>query len=155
MRRHVLAHVEPAHFGGGAGLVCTAGDYHRFMEMLRGQGTLGDTRIIGSRTARFMTRNHLPGRQDLAALNAGGFADTILDGVGFGLGFAVIDDPVPARTPISAGSYYWGGVASTAFWVDPVEDVCVVFMTQLMPSSTYPVRRELRTMVNGAIVEST
>jgi CubicO group peptidase (beta-lactamase class C family) len=62
-------------------------------------------------------------------------------------------DPVKCGVASSPGEFWWGGMASTAFWVDPVEDVCVVFLTQLIPSSTYPIRRELRTMINAAIIE--
>ena len=82
------------------------------------------------------------------------FAEAAYQGMGFGLGFAMVTDPARYGVTASRGEFSWGGMASTAFWVDPVEDVCVVFMTQLMPSSTYPVRRELRTMVNAAIVEA-
>jgi len=82
------------------------------------------------------------------------FSEAAYHGLGFGLGFAVVTDPAAYGVTASPGEFSWGGMASTAFWVDPVEDVCVVFMTQLMPSSTYPVRRELRTMVNGAIVDA-
>jgi CubicO group peptidase (beta-lactamase class C family) len=99
-----------------------------------------------------MTRNHLPGGVDLAQLNAGGFAETIFDGVGFGLGFAVVLDPIPGRFPCTPGSYYWGGVASTAFWVDPTERLTVMLFTQLMPSSTYPLRPQLRQMVYSALI---
>jgi len=82
------------------------------------------------------------------------FSEATYQGVGFGLGFAMTTDPVRCGISSSPGEYWWGGMASTAFWVDPVDDVCVVFMTQLIPSSTYPIRRELRTMVNAAIVET-
>jgi CubicO group peptidase (beta-lactamase class C family) len=146
-----LAHTAPEHFGGGAGMVCTAADYHRFTELMRREGELDGQRLLGSRTVRFMTRNHLPGGRDLAALNTGGFADTVLAGLGFGLGFATVEDPLPGKTPISPGSYYWGGVASTAFWVDPVEDLTVGFYTQMLPSSTYPIRPQLRQLVYAAL----
>jgi CubicO group peptidase (beta-lactamase class C family) len=144
--------VEPALLSGGAGLISSAADYHRFTQMLLGEGTYQGQRLLGSRTVRFMTRNHLPGGLDLARLSTGGFAETILDGIGFGLGFAVVLDPVPGRTPSSAGQYYWGGLASTAFFVDPAEELTVMFFTQLMPSSTYPLRPQLRQMVYSAIV---
>jgi CubicO group peptidase (beta-lactamase class C family) len=139
---------------GGGGLVSTARDYMRFCEMLRRGGALGDARLIAPKTLQLMRSNHLPGRRDLADISVSMFAESIYQGVGFGLGFAMTTDP--ARTGIagSPGEYWWGGMASTAFWVDPVEDVCVVFLTQLIPSSTYPIRRELRTLVNAAIMES-
>ncbi|MGZ5236549.1 MAG: serine hydrolase domain-containing protein [Caldimonas sp.] len=139
---------------GGGGLVSTAADYMRFCEMLRGGGALGGVRLLGPKTLQLMRANHLPGRRDLADLSVSMFSEAIYQGVGFGLGFAMTTDP--ARTGIagSPGEYWWGGMSSTAFWVDPVEDVSVVFLTQLIPSSSYPIRRELRTMVNAAIVES-
>ncbi len=142
----------PEMLAGGAGLISSAIDYHRFTQFLLAEGTVGGNRLLGSRTVRFMTRNHLPGGVDLAQLSAGGFAETIFDGVGFGLGFAVVLDPIPGRFPCTPGSYYWGGVASTAFWVDPTERLTVMLFTQLMPSSTYPLRPQLRQMVYSALI---
>ena len=140
---------------GGGGLVGTAADYLRFCEMLRRGGELDGVRLLGPKTLALMQLNHLPGGRDLADLAPPGmFSEAGYQGVGFGLGFAVTTDPARYGVASSPGEYSWGGMASTAFWVDPVEDVCVVFMTQLMPSSTYPIRRELRTIVNGAIVET-
>ena len=81
------------------------------------------------------------------------FAEAGSEGVGFGLGFAVVQDPVAYRTLTSAGEFAWGGLASTAFWVDPVEDLVVLFLTQLVPSSTYPIRTQLRQLVNQALVD--
>jgi len=101
---------------------------------------------------RFMRRNHLPGGQDLGQLSTGGFAETTLDGIGFGLGFAVVRDPVPMHTLSTPGLYYWGGVASTTFWVDPAEELTVLFFTQLMPSSAYPLRPQLRQLVYPALI---
>lgn len=139
---------------GGGGLVGTAIDYLRFCEMLRRGGELDGVRLLGPRTLALMRMNHLPGHRDLADLAPPGmFSEVGYQGVGFGLGFAVTTDTARCGIASSPGEYSWGGMASTAFWVDPVEDVCVVFMTQLMPSSTYPIRRELRTMINAAIVE--
>jgi CubicO group peptidase (beta-lactamase class C family) len=100
-----------------------------------------------------MTRNHLPGGADLTAFGRPLFAETRYDGVGFGLGFAVVVDPVAYRTLSTAGEYHWGGMASTAFWVDPAEELTVVFMTQLLPSSTYPLRSQLRQLVYQALVD--
>jgi CubicO group peptidase (beta-lactamase class C family) len=146
-----FARSRPEMFAGGGGLIGTAGDYQRFMQMLLNGGELDGVRLLGSRTVRFMTRNHLPGGQDLGTLNAGGFAETILDGIGFGLGFAVVVDPVPGKTPITAGSYYWGGLASTAFWIDPAEELTVSFFTQLVPSGHHPIRSQLRQLVYAAL----
>ncbi|MFI6226469.1 serine hydrolase domain-containing protein [Micromonospora echinospora] len=148
-----VARRKPGLLAGGSGLISSAYDYHRFTQMLLRGGELDGARVLGPRTVRFMTRNHLPGGRDLAALSTGGFAESIFDGVGFGLGFAVVQDPVPGRVPSSVGEYYWGGVASTAFWVDPVEEVTALLFTQLMPSSTYPLRSQLRQLVYAALVD--
>jgi CubicO group peptidase (beta-lactamase class C family) len=139
---------------GGGGLVSTAADYLRFCEMLRRGGELDGARLLGPKTLKLMRANHLPGGRDLADLSVSMFSEATFQGVGFGLGFAMTTDPVKCGVSSSPGEYWWGGMASTAFWVDPVDDVSVVFLTQLIPSSTYPIRRELRTMVNAAIVET-
>jgi CubicO group peptidase (beta-lactamase class C family) len=138
---------------GGGGLVSTAADYLRFCEMLRRGGELDGVRLLGPKTLALMRSNHLPGGRDLADISVSMFSEAMYQGVGFGLGFAMTTDPVRSGIVSSPGEFWWGGMASTAFWVDPVEDVSVVFLTQLIPSSTYPIRRELRTMVNAAIVE--
>jgi CubicO group peptidase (beta-lactamase class C family) len=138
---------------GGGGLVSTAADYLRFCEMLRRGGELDGVRLLGPKTLRLMCANHLPGGRDLADISISMFSEAMFQGVGFGLGFAMTTDPVRCGVTSSPGEFWWGGMASTAFWVDPVEDVCVVFLTQLIPSSTYPIRRELRTLINAAIVE--
>jgi CubicO group peptidase (beta-lactamase class C family) len=137
---------------GGGGLVGTIGDYHRFTEFLRRGGELDGVRLLGSRTLRYMTRNHLPGGADLATYGRPLFAETRYDGMGFGLGFSVLVDPVANGTISSVGEFAWGGAASTSFWVDPVEDLTVVFMTQLLPSSTYPLRQQMRQLVYSALV---
>jgi CubicO group peptidase (beta-lactamase class C family) len=144
---------RPALLSGGAGLVSTAADYHRFTQMLLRGGELDGVRLLGPRTLRFMTRNHLPGGRDLGELSVGGFAETILDGIGFGLGFAVVDNPIPSRVPSSRGEFYWGGLASTAFWVDPTEEITAMLFTQLLPSSTYALRPQLRQLVYSAIID--
>jgi CubicO group peptidase (beta-lactamase class C family) len=138
---------------GGGGLVSTAADYHRFTQLLLGRGELGDVRLLGPRTLAFMTQNHLPGGRDLESFGRPLFAETTFEGVGFGLGFSVVDDPVAARFPASRGEFAWGGAASTAFWIDPVERLTVVFMTQLLPSSTYALRAQLHQLVHQAIVD--
>ncbi|HEX4340287.1 MAG TPA: serine hydrolase domain-containing protein [Polyangiaceae bacterium] len=140
-------------FGGGSGLVSTAADYLRFAEMLRRGGELDGVRLLGPRTVAFMAENHLPGGKDLAALARGSFSETRYEGVGFGLGVSVTVDPVRAQVPSSAGEYGWGGMASTAFWVDPKEELSVVFMTQLIPSTIYGFRTQLKSIVYGAIVD--
>lgn len=136
---------------GGGGLVSTLADYHRFCLMLLGGGALDGTRIISRKTLALMTANHLVGGGDLTQHSIGIFSEDENAGVGFGLGFAVTLNPAHAGIPGSVGDFYWGGMFSTGFFVDPVEQICMVFMTQLMPSSTYPVRREVKTLVHAAI----
>jgi CubicO group peptidase (beta-lactamase class C family) len=143
---------KPEFLSGGGGLLSTAADYHRFTQLMLREGELDGVRLLSPRTVRFMTRNHLPGGKDLGTLSSGGFAETTFEGIGFGLGVAVCLDPVPARTPTTEGSYYWGGAASTAFWIDPTEELTAMLFTQLMPSSTYPVRPQLRQMVYSALI---
>ncbi len=136
---------------GSSGLVSTARDYFRFAEMLRRGGELDGARLLGPRTVAFMTMNHLPGGADLASFAMeSSFSETRYEGVGFGLGVSVNIDGVLAQ---GLGQYGWGGMASTAFWVDPAEEMTVVFMTQLVPSSALPIRGELRSIVQAAIVD--
>jgi len=144
----------PALESGGGGLVSTAADYLRFAHMLLNGGELDGARILAPKTVQLMTANHLPGNKDLTELSRSLFSESTNAGVGFGLGFAVVFDPPKTLIPCSKGEYYWGGAASTAFWVDPVEEVTAVFMTQLLPSSSYPIRRELRTLVYAALEET-
>jgi len=139
---------------GGGGLVSTAADYLRFTNMLLNGGELDGARILAPKTLKLMATNHLPGDRDLTELSRSLFSESTNAGVGFGLGFAVVFDPPKTLIPCSKGEFYWGGAASTAFWVDPVEEVTAVFMTQLLPSSTYAIRRELRTLVYAALEES-
>lgn len=138
---------------GGGGLISTTEDYHRFTQMLLRGGELDGVRILGSRTVRYMTLNSLPGNQDLTEFGIPLFAETRYDGVGFGLGFSVLLDPIRYGTLGTIGEYGWGGAASTAFWVDPAEEITAIFMTQLLPSSTWPIRTELRQLVYSALVD--
>ena len=135
---------------GGGGLVSTAADYLRFMRMLRGRGALEDTRLLGRKSVELMTMNHLPG--DLVDMGRPRFAEMPFAGIGFGLGVSVLLDPARARILGSPGEYTWGGMASTSFWVDPAEDMMVLLLTQLMPSSAYPIRRELRVLAYQALL---
>ena len=144
----------PSAPSGGGGLVSTAADYLRFCEALRGGGALGEVRLLGPKTVALMRANHLPGGRDLADMSVSMFSEASYQGVGFGLGFAMTTDVAKTGVAGSLGEYWWGGAASTAFWIDPVEDVSVVFLTQFMPSSLYPIRRELRTLINAAILDS-
>jgi CubicO group peptidase (beta-lactamase class C family) len=150
------ARKPPEMLSGGGGLVSTAGDYHRFTQMLSRNagglaGELDGVRLLGPRTVSYMGRNHLPGGADLETFGRPLFAEAPFRGVGFGLGFAVVIDPVPGKVVCSAGEMSWGGAASTAFWIDPAEELTVSFFTQMFPSSTYPLRPQLRQLVYQAL----
>jgi len=144
----------PSLVSGGGGLCSTAADYLTFCRALLNRGELGGVRLIGPKTLALMTTNHLPGGRDLTELSRSLFSEATLAGVGFGLGFAVTMNPAKTLLPGSPGEYYWGGAATTSFWIDPAEELITVFMTQVLPSSAYPLRRELRTMVYSAITDS-
>jgi CubicO group peptidase (beta-lactamase class C family) len=136
---------------GGGGLASTVADYHLFCRMLLNGGALDGVQIISPKTLELMTANHLPGGQDLTQMSKSLFSEAEMAGIGFGLGFATTVDSAATMIPCSTGDFYWGGMYSTAFFVDPVEDIIMIFMTQLMPSSTYPVRREIKTMIYSAL----
>ena len=147
--------LEPAEFhSGGGGLISTIGDYHRFCTMLLNRGMLDKARIVAPKTLDLMTANHLPDDADLTRISRSAFSEASNAGSGFGLGFATVIDPARTLMPASRGEFYWGGVYSTAFFVDPVERITMVFMTQLYPSSTYPIRRQLKTLIYSALVRS-
>jgi CubicO group peptidase (beta-lactamase class C family) len=152
------ARERPAMLSGGAGLVSTAADYHRFTQMLLHRadspaGELDGTRLLSPRTVRYMARNHLPGGLDLHTFGRPLYAEFPFHGVGFGLGFAVVTDPAAARVVCSAGELSWGGAASTAFWIDPQEQLTVSFFTQLFPSSAHRIRPQLRQLVYQALAD--
>jgi len=140
----------PTFVSGGGGLVSTAADYLRFCKMLLNGGALDGVRLVSPKTLELMSHNHLPGSKDLPDLAVSLFSEVTYAGVGFGLGFAVSVSPARGLLPGSPGDISWGGLASTYFWVDPREQLIVIFMTQLTPSATYPIRRELRTLVYSA-----
>ncbi|MBX9730193.1 MAG: beta-lactamase family protein [Sphingomonas sp.] len=142
---------KPKFLSGGGGLVSTALDYHRFCTMCLNGGTLDGARIVGRKTFDLMTRNHLSGGSDLASMSKSLFSEAANAGTGFGLGFAINIDVARSMIPGSEGEYYWGGMFSTAFFIDPVERISMVFMTQLRPSSAYPIRRELKTLIYSAL----
>ena len=140
-------------FSGGGGLVSTMADYHRFCRMLLNGGLSDGDRLLGPRTLALMMRNHLPGGADLSAVGDPLYHQGFFDGVGFGLGFAVVLDAAAGRIHATEGECSWGGMASTAFWVDPVEDLVVIFLTQLLPSRAYDFRAQLRSIVYGSIID--
>jgi len=147
------SYFEPASlFSGGGGLVSSMADYARFCQMLLNKGELDGKRLLGRKTVEYMRTNQLPNNGDMADMGQPVWSETSYDGIGFGLGFAVVLDPVKAHIITSVGEHHWGGAASTFFWIDPVEDLYVIFLTQLIPSSTYPIRRELRSRVYQALI---
>ena len=143
----------PAALSGGGGLVGTAPDYFRFAEMLRRGGELDGVRLLSPRTVAYMVRNQLPGGADLEQFGRPLFAETTFDGVGFGLGVSVVTDPAKGKVLTSVGEYGWGGAFSTFFFISPTEDLTVLLCTQLLPSSTYPIRSQLKQLVYQAIVD--
>lgn len=145
---------EPVFLSGGGGLVSTAADYMRFARMLLNGGKLDGVQILSPKTLALMVANHLPGGVDLPRMSRSMFSEAAYDGVGFGLGFATTVSPSRTLIPGSAGDFFWGGAASTFFWVDPQEDLIGMFLTQLLPSSAYPIRRQMRTLVYSAISDS-
>jgi CubicO group peptidase (beta-lactamase class C family) len=140
------------YYSGGGGLMSTLADYHRFARMLLNGGELDGARIVAPHTLKLMTANHLPGGKDLTEVSRSLFSEADNAGMGFGLGFGSVIDAPATMLPGNNGEFYWGGMFSTAFFVDPVDDVIMIFMTQLMPSSTYPVRREIKTMLYSALI---
>ncbi len=144
----------PSFISGGGGLCSTAADYLTFCRALLNGGELDGVRLLGPKTLALMTSNHLPGGRDLPEMSRSLFSEASYNGIGFGLGFSVTMDPAKTLIPGSAGEYAWGGAATTSFWIDPAEELIAIFMTQVLPSSAYPIRRELRTMVYAAITDS-
>ena len=143
----------PTFLSGGGGLVSTATDYLRFTLMLLNGGELDGARVLGRKTVEYMTINHLPTGGDLASMGQRVFSETTYDGIGFGLGFSVMLDPARAGVVGSVGEYAWGGAASTMFWVDPREELVGLLLTQLLPSSSYPLRREMKALTYQALVD--
>jgi CubicO group peptidase (beta-lactamase class C family) len=151
------ARVNSAMLSGGGGLVSTAADYHRFLQLLLDRpdspaGELEGVRLLSPRTVRYMGRNHLPGGVDIATFGRALYAESPMHGSGFGLGFAVVTDPAALKVDCSAGELSWGGAASTAFWIDQAEGLTVSFFTQLMPSNSLPLRAQLRQLVYQSFV---
>jgi CubicO group peptidase (beta-lactamase class C family) len=145
---------EPSFLSGGAGLVSTTTDYLRFCQMLLGNGELEGVRILGRKTVELMTANHLSGDGDLRSVALpGGYGEVGFAGMGFGLTVAVAKAPAATQVIGSAGEYMWGGAASTIFWVDPAEDMTVIFMTQFLPSGTFNFRGQLKALVYPAITD--
>jgi len=144
---------RPAYPGGGGGLISSAHDYHRFTQMLLRGGELDGHRLLGSRTVAYMTRNHLPGGVDLATYGRALYSESPMHGIGFGLGFSIDLDNAASGRPGSPGTYGWGGMAGTRFWVDPTEELTALFFTQAFTAAPLPVREGLRQLVYQALVD--
>ncbi|MFD7684935.1 serine hydrolase domain-containing protein [Streptomyces sp. NPDC059781] len=143
---------RPRFLSGSGGMVASAHDFHRFMELLRRRGELDGTRLLSPATVDLMTRNHLPGGADLRAFGSHPAHDVPGNaGVGFGLGVSVVIDPSRTQAPSAPGSYGWSGVATTTFWVDPGRDLTVQFYTQVRPGSSHTVFRDLKRLVHEAV----
>lgn len=143
----------PNLYSGGGGLVGSIDDFANFCQCLLNGGEFQGTRLLGRKSVEFMRANQLPKNRDMASMGQAVWSESNYAGVGFGLGFAVVLDPVQAGLLTSAGEHHWGGAASTFFWIDPEEDMYVILFTQLYPSSSYPLRTELRTAVNQALAD--
>src|ERR1700719_4740192 len=141
---------------GGGGPVSTAHDYLRFCRMMLNGGTLDDVQILSPRTVALFSVNYLPEGKEVADMALPGmFSESGYAGVGFSLGCGVNVDVAKTRLPGSLGEYFWGGAAATAFWIDPKEELTVVFMTQVIGSEArLTLRRDLRTLVYSAMTES-
>jgi CubicO group peptidase (beta-lactamase class C family) len=144
----------PSLISGGGGLCSTAADYLTFCRALLNGGELGGVRLLGPKTLKLMASNHLPGGVDLPTMSRSLFSEASYNGIGFGLGFAVTMNPAQTLIAGSPGEFAWGGAATTSFFIDPAEELITIFMTQVLPSSAYPIRREIRTMVYAAITDS-
>lgn len=144
---------QRAFLSGGGGLASTAADYLRFSSMLLNKGELDGVRLLGRKTVEYMTCNHLPSGGDLTSMGQPVFSETSYNGIGFGLGFSVMLDPSRAQVMGTAGEYAWGGMASTMFWIDPQEELIGMLLTQLMPSSSYPLRREMKVLTYQALID--
>ena len=144
---------KPVFLSGGGGLISTADDYFKFIRMLEGHGKSGNVRLLSPSTFEMMVMNHLPNNADISTFGRPLGEEIFYDGLGFGLGFGVVVDQAKTRVACPNGTFSWGGMASTAFWVDPVNEISAMFFTQLIPSSTYPIRPYLRSLVYAAVTD--
>lgn len=144
---------QPKQLNAGGGLVSTLNDYHRFALMLLNGGSLDGNRLLSPKTVEYMTENHLPGGETILSMGDKTFSEARMEGNGFGLLGSVMTDPIEAAQPGSVGTFAWGGLASTYFWVDPLEELIGIQMTQLIPSSTYPIRPQFQQLAYAAITE--
>ena len=148
-------YAKPREFnGGGSGLISTSLDYFKFLQMLLNGGIYNGKRILSRKTIELMTMNHLPNNKNMSDMGStGSFSEVRYQGTGYGLSMAVTTDPAASQSPLSVGSFNWGGMASTYFWVDPKEELLAIFMTQFIPSDAFPLRPQMQTMVYGSFLD--
>ena len=144
---------KPEFLSGGGGLISTADDYFKFIRMLEGRGKSGNARLLSPSTFEMMVMNHLPNNADISTFGRPLGEEIFYDGLGFGLGFGVVVDQAKTRVACPNGTFSWGGMASTAFWVDPVNEISAMFFTQMIPSGVYPIRQYLRSLVYASLVD--
>jgi CubicO group peptidase (beta-lactamase class C family) len=144
---------NPTFLSGGGGLVSTLHDYFQFQQLMLGGGAHNGVRLLAPSTVRLMASNHLPGGADLEAAGRPLFSETPYNGVGFGLAMSVTINPTATRNAGSVGDYGWGGAASTWMLIDPVQQLTLTFMVQLLPSSTHPIRSQLKQALYQALIE--
>ncbi|MBV7694260.1 serine hydrolase [Streptomyces sp. TRM70350] len=146
---------RPRFLSGSGGMVASAYDVHRFMELLRRRGELDGARLLAPETVDMMTANQLPGGADLRSFGSRPAHDEPgNDGVGFGLGVSVVIDPARTLAPAGLGTFGWSGVATTTFWVDPSRDLTVQFMTQVRPRTSHTMFRDLKQLVHEALKDA-
>lgn len=142
---------DPPLYSGGGGLTGSIDDYARFCQCLLNNGILDGVRLLSEKTVQIMRSNQLPDNRDMAEMGDAAWSETSFEGIGYGLGCATVLDPAKTEMRCSKGDYHWGGAASTCFWIDPLQDLYAVFFTQLYPSSSYPLRSELRSAFYQAV----
>jgi CubicO group peptidase (beta-lactamase class C family) len=142
---------QPKLLNAGGGLVSTLSDYHRFCLMLLQGGSLEGARLLSPKTVEFMRMNHLPGGKTIKEMGDQTFSEARMEGNGFGLGGSTVVDVAETMTPGSPGTFSWGGLANTFFWIDPVEEVIAIQATQMIPSGCYPIRPQFQQLVYAAI----
>lgn len=142
---------QPPLLNGGGGLVSTPRDYLRFCQCLLNGGRLGEVRLISPKTWELMARNHLPGGATIKQMGDRTFSEARMEGNGFGLGGSVVVNLAETMQAGSEGTFSWGGLANTFFWIDPVEELIAIQMTQMIPSGCYPIRPQFQALVYAAV----
>lgn len=146
-----LYRAQPPLLNAGGGLVSTLRDYHRFCLMLLHGGTLDGERLLSPKTIEFMRKNHLPENKSIRQMGDKTFSEARMDGNGFGLGGSVVINVAETMQPGSLGTFSWGGLANTFFWIDYEEELIAIQATQMIPSGCYPIRPQFQQLVYAAI----